>query len=221
MIATDLTTRRVELPDGGRALPYEWEGETVLVRDDAETVLECISLLRDEDAPAEEKSRRFMGLFFADWRDAYAACDYDPARLGRLIEDAVWDVCGLDIAGGRQHDRPLWDPVEDAAIIRTSLRQAYGIDWDEVRGEVSFAEFVALVGGVPRDTPLGMAIHYRNPKTRPKPAKRGANRKEIEEWDRLHRALALRCRSSRGAGEKGQSDGAMRDAFAALKRAAR
>ncbi len=221
MIATDLTTRRVELPDGGRALPYEWEGETVLVRDDAETVLECISLLRDEDAPAEEKSRRFMGLFFDDWRDAYAACDYDPARLGRLIEDAVWDVCGLDVRGDRQHDRPLWDPVEDAAIIRTSLRQAYGIDWDEVRDQVSFAEFVALVGGVPRDTPLGMAIHYRNPRTRSKPTKRNANRKEIEEWERLHRALALRGRSSRGAGEKGQSDGAMRDAFAALKRAAR
>lgn len=221
MIATDLTTRRVDLPDGTRALPYRWEGETVLVRDDAETVLRCVALLQDEEATAEEKSREVLGLLFADWGDAYAACDYDPARLGRLVEDAVWDVCGVDLRGDRPHDRPLWDPVEDAAIIRTSLRQAYGIDWDEVRGVVSFAEFVALVGGVPRDTPLGMAIHYRNPKTRPKPAKKNANRKEIEEWERLHGALALRGRSSRGAVEKGQSDGAMRDAFAALKRAAR
>lgn len=221
MIATDLTTRRVDLPDGTRALPYEWEGETVLVRDDAETVLRCVALLRDEEAPAEEKSREVLGLLLADWRDAYAACDYDPARLGHLVEDAVWDVCGVDLRGDRPHDRPLWDPVEDAAIIRTSLRQAYGIDWDEVRGGVSFAEFVALVGGVPRDTPLGMAIHYRNPKTRPKPTKKNANRREVEEWDRLHRALALKGRSSRGADGKGQSDGAMRDAFAALKRAAR
>ena len=221
MIATDLTTRRVDLPGGGRTLPYEWEGETVLVRDDAETVLRCVSLLREEGVAAEEKSRTFMSLFFADWREAYAACDYDPRELGRLIDAAVWDVCGLDLRGDRRHDEPLWDPVEDAAIIRTSLRQAYGLDWDEVRGEVSFAEFVALVGGVPRDTPLGAAIHYRNPKTRPKPAKKGVNKKEIEEWDRLHGALALKGRSSRGDSEKGQSDGAMRDAFAALKRTAR
>lgn len=221
MIADSLTSDRVRLPDGGSATPYRWNGEEVLVRDDAVTVLRCIALLQDEDMPEEEKAQEFIPAFFADWGAAYAACDYDPADFGRLIEEAVWDVCGLDLRGDRPHDDPLWDPVEDAAIIRTSLRQAYGIDWDEVRGLISFAEFVALVGGVPRDTPLGMALHYRNPKTRPKPAKKGANRKEIEEWDRLHRALALRKgRSSRGAKE-GTSDAAMRDAFAALKRAAR
>ena len=40
---------------------------------------------------------------------------------------------------------PVWDLEEDAARIRTSFRQAYGIEWDEVRGRISFAEFVALV----------------------------------------------------------------------------
>lgn len=217
MIACDLTAERVGLPGGGSALPYRWNGEDVLVRDDAETVLKCIALLGDGDG---DKSGEFIPMFFADWREAYAACDYDADDFGRLIEEAVWDVCGLDLRGDRPHEEPLWDPIEDAAIIRTSLRAAYGIDWDELRGAISFAEFVALVGGVPRDTPLGTAIHYRNPKTRPKPAKKGANRGEIEEWDRLHRALALKGRSSRGAKE-GTSDAAMRDAFAALKRAAR
>lgn len=217
----DLTSERVRLEDGGTAVPYEWNGEAVLVRDDALTVLKVIEMLGDQDRADEDRSAEFMEMFFADWRDAYAACDFDPRDLGRLIQQAVWDVCGIDLVGDKPHERPLWDPVEDAALIRTSFRAAYGIDWDEARGSVSFAEFVAMVGSVPRDTPLGVAIHYRNPKTRPKPAKKGANRKEIEEWDRLHRALALKGRSSHGAKEEGTSDGAMRDAFAALKRAAR
>ena len=188
------------------------------MRDDALTVLRCIALLQDESATPEEKSGEFIPLFFADPGDAFTACDYDPADLGRLIEAAVWDVCGLDLRGDKPHEDPLWDPVEDAAYIRISFRAEYGIDWDSVRGEIGFAEFVALVGGCSMDTPLGRAIHYRNPKTKPKPTKH--NKKEIEEWERLHRAFALKQgRSSRGANEG--TDAAMRDAFAALKRAAR
>jgi len=208
--ACDLTSRRVALDGGGSATPYPWNGEEVLVRDDALTVLRCIALLQDERAAPEEKSGEFIPLF--------TACDYDPADLGRLIEAAVWDVCGLDLRGDKPHEDPLWDPVEDAAYIRISFRAEYGIDWDAVRGEIGFAEFVALVGGCSMDTPLGRAIHYRNPKTKPKPTRH--NKKEIEEWERLHRAFALKQgRSSRGANEG--TDAAMRDAFAALKRAAR
>lgn len=220
MNACDLTSRRVRLDGGGSATPYPWNGGEVLVRDDAITVLRCIALLQDEGMPEEEKAAEFIPLFFADPSDAFLACDYDPRCFSDLIEAAVWDVCGIDLKGDRPHEEPLWDPVEDAARIRISFRAEYGIDWDEARGEIGFAEFVALVGGCSMDTPLGRAIHYRNPRTRPKPAKRGANKKEIEEWERLHRALALGKRhGSRGAKEG--NDGAMRDAFAALKRAAR
>lgn len=188
------------------------------MRDDAHAVLRCIAILQDGDASPEEKSREFIPLFFADPDDAFTACDYDPADLGRLIEATVWDVCGLDLRGDKPHEEPLWDPVEDAAYIRISLRAEYGIDWDEERGRIPFSEFVALVGGCSMDTPLGRAIHYRNPKTKPRPTKH--NKKEIEEWERLHRAFALKQgRSSRGASEG--TDAAMRDAFAALKRAAR
>ena len=215
----DLTSRRVRLDGGGSAAPYPWNGEEVMVRDDALAVLECIKLLQDEGAPPEAKAADFMPLFFADPAAAFLACDYDPREFGRLIESAVWDVCGIDLKGDRPHERPLWDPEEDAAYIRISFRAEYGIDWDAVRGEIGFAEFVALVGGCSTATPLGRAIHYRNPKTRPRPAKRGSNKKEIEEWDRLHRAYALKGRSSRG--EREGNDAAMRDAFAALKRAAR
>lgn len=213
-----LTSRHVRLPDGGRATPYPWNGEEVLVRDDALTVLRCIELLGGEETGEAEKAAEFVPLFFADPDGAFTACDYDPRELGRLVEEAVWDVCGLDLRGDRQHEEPLWDPVEDAALIRTSFRAEYGIDWDEERGGIGFAEFVALVGGCSTDTPLGRAVHYRNPRTRPRATKH--NKKEVEEWERLHRAYALgRGRSSRGANEG--DDAAMRDAFAALKRVAR
>lgn len=218
MIATDLTSRRVALPDGGTATPYEWGDAVVLVHDDALTVLRLIAALRDEDAPEDERGETVVRSLFADWADAYTACDYDPEEFSRLIASAVWDVCGIDLKGDRAHEEPLWDPEEDAAIIRTSFRMAYGLDWDRAREEISFSEFVALVGGCGTDTPLGRAIYYRNPRTRPRATKH--NRKEIEEWERLHRALALgKSRSSRGAAEG--TDAAMADAFAALKRAAR
>ncbi len=218
MNACNLTSRRVTLADGGSAAPYQWNGEEVLVRDDALTILECIALLQDDGRSEEEKAAEFIPLFFADAAGAFLACDYDPREFSRLIESAVWDVCGVDLRGDKPHEEPLWDPVEDAAYIRTSFRAEYGIDWDEARGEIPFSEFVALVGGCSMRTPLGRAIHYRNPKTRPKETRH--NRKEIEEWERLHRAFALgKRRGSHGASEG--ADAAMRDAFAALKRAAR
>lgn len=214
----DLTSRRVKLGRGGSAIPYPWNGEEVLVRDDALAVLKCIALLQDDGMREDEKGGAFLSLFFADPAEAFLACDYDPRELGRLVESAVWDVCGIDLKGDRPHEEPLWDPVEDAARIRISFRAEYSVDWDEVRGEIGFSEFVALVGGCSADTPLGRAIHYRNPRTRPKPTKH--NRREIEEWERLHRAYALKGgRSSRGPAEG--NDAAMQDAFAALKRAAR
>ena len=218
MIRSSLTSARVRLPDGGSATAYRWNGEDVLVRDDALTILRCIELLQDEEMGAEEKGGEFIPLFFAEPDAAFLACDYDPEEFGRLIESAVWDVCGIDMRGDKPHERPLWDPLEDAALIRISFRAEYGIDWDEARGGIGFAEFVALVGGCSTDTPLGRAIYYRNPKTRPKATKH--NKKEVEEWDRLHRAYSLdRSRSSHGANER--NDAAMNDAFAALKRAAR
>lgn len=220
MNACDLTSLRVRLEEGGSATPYPWNGEEVLVRDDAQTILKCIALLQDDEKPEEDKAAEFIPMFFADVREAFLACDYDPREFGRLIESAVWVVCGIDLKGDKPHEEPLWDPVEDAAYIRISFRAEYGIDWDDVRDKIGFSEFIALVGGCSMDTPLGRAIYYRNPKTRPKPAKKNANKKEIEEWERLHRAYALgRRRSSHGTNEG--NDAAMRDAFAALKRAAR
>ena len=181
MLPAALTAERVRLPDGTSATRYPWNGEEVLVRDDALTIIRVIEVLTDEGKSDDQRRDEFLALFFVDWA-------------------------------------PLWDLEEDAARIRTSFRQAYGIEWDEVRGRISFAEFVALVGGCPQDTPLGAAIHYRNPATKPKPTK--YNRQEVEAWNAAHKAFELgKGRSSHGS-EEG-SDAAMRDVFAALKRATR
>lgn len=219
MIATDLTSERRALPGGGSATEMEWNGETVLVRDDALTVLRIIGLLGDEEGSGDERGDEVVRLLLPDPSDAFTACDYDPRDFARLVDEAVWQVCGVDLRGDRPHEEPLWDPDEDAAIIRTSFRMAYGLDWDEVRGSISFREFVALVGGCPADTPLGRAIYYRNPKTRPKRTKH--NKKEVEEWQRLHRAYALGQNKKRSRNAIEGTQAAMDDAFAALKTAAR
>lgn len=218
MLPAALTAERVRLPDGTSATRYPWNGEDVLVRDDALTIIRVIGVLTDDGMTDEQRRDEFLALFFVDWTDAWCACDYDAAEFMRMRDAAVWDMCGLDLTGNRPHETPLWDLEEDAARIRISFRQAYGIEWDEVRGRISFAEFVALVGGCPQDTPLGAAIHYRNPATKPKPTK--YNRQEVEAWNAAHKAFELgKGRSSHGS-EEG-SDAAMRDVFAALKRATR
>ena len=44
-----LTAERVRLPDGTSATRYPWNGEEVLVRDDALTIIRVIEVLTDED----------------------------------------------------------------------------------------------------------------------------------------------------------------------------
>ena len=217
MISDSLTSERVRLPDGTYACRYPWRGETVLVRDGAMDAMRCIAALTDSGATGEGRRDAFLAAFLPDVADAACACDWDAEAFAEFIDSAVWDVLGLDLRGTRAHEDPVWDLEEDAARIRASFRQAYGIDWDEERGRISFAEFIALVGGCPEDTPLGRAIHYRTRSTRPKPTKH--NRREVERWDALHRAYALHCTGGSHGASGG--DGAMRDVFSALKRAAR
>lgn len=191
MDAASLTAPRVELEGGGTALRFPWNGEDVLVRDDSLTALRVAGVFADLDMPEVEKPGRVIPLLFADPDEAFAACDYSVAEFGRLIGEAVRQVYGIDTAGGQQR-APLWDPEEDAAVIRTSLRMAYGIDWDADAPGLPWAEFVALVWSLPRDTPMGARIWFRNPENRPKRMKHNANKAEIDEFDRLHRAFRLK-----------------------------
>lgn len=219
MIPVSLKTKRIELPDGSTAYPYRWNGETVAVSDNASNMLDVISLFGDPDMAEDDKAPQVIEKLFADPDDAFAACDYDPAEFGMLVEAVVWDVCGLNL-GKRASDEPLWDIEQDASAIRASLRMAYGIGWDEVRDSIPWSEFVALVAGLPYETPLGYAMHYRDKRNRPKPDK--YNKKQVAEFDRLHRLFAIKSdqktRSSHDSIET--ANRAMDDlALAALRKA--
>ena len=194
-----LTERRAEIPGGGTAARYRHNGEDVLVRDDAATALALIS-----DLKAGTDLGKVVGAIFVDAADAYAACDYDDEELARLAADVLWDSFGVDVDGSHADETGgarLWDPDEDADRIRASFRAAYGLDVSQCVREIPWDEFLALVGGVPEDTPLGTAMHFRNPKTRPKSMKKNANAQEIAAWDRAHAFYAL----------KGPADGTSRE----------
>lgn len=217
MIPVSLTTERITLPDGSTAYPYRWNGETVAIRDNAANVLEIIALYNDQDMPEDEKGVQIVGMLFADPNDAFMSCDYDHGEFARLIEAVTWDICGLDL-GGRTSDEPIWDVDEDAAAIRTSFRMAYGIEWDAIRDTVPFSEFVALISGLPYETPLGCAMHYRNRKNRPEPDK--YNKKQLAEFDRLHEVFKLHNKREGSHDRIEKTSNAMDDLALALVRKA-
>lgn len=188
MIPLDLTTKRTLLEDGSSAFAYRWHGEDILVRDNANTALKIFLLFNDEEMDENDKAVQIIGLMFADPDDAFMCCDYDGEEFGKLINAVTWDIFGIDNSGSRT-SQALWDVCEDAAFIRTSLRMAYDIDWDEERDKIPWAEFVHLVAALPYETPLGLRIYYRNNDNRPKKTKH--NKEQVVEFDKLHRLFAL------------------------------
>lgn len=185
----DLTSKRVTLADGSSVLPYQWNGEEVLVCDNALVATKIFLMFRDQDMEQGEKAARIISLMFADPDDAFMACDYSPEEFGKLVNSVIWDVYGIDNTGRRTQE-PMWDIEEDAAFIRASLRMAYDIDWDEQRERISWAELVYLIASLPYETPLGMRMYYRNKENRPKRTKH--NKEQVAEFDRLHKLFALK-----------------------------
>ena len=84
MLPAALTAERVRLPDGTSATRYPWNGEEVLVRDDALTIIRVIEVLTDEGKSDDQRRDEFLALFFVDWADAWCACDYDAAEFVRM-----------------------------------------------------------------------------------------------------------------------------------------
>lgn len=188
MITASLTAERLHLPDGSTAYPYEWNGETVEVRDSALIVLKILELYRDTERETNDKGQEIINLMFVDPQSAWLTCDYDPSQFAELIKAVDLDVYGLDL-DGKHTEPPLWDIEQDAEVIRTSFRLAYDLDWDQTRNVISWAEMIALIGSLPYETPLGYRIYYRNAKNRPKRDKH--NRKQVAEFDRLHQLYKL------------------------------
>lgn len=194
MIPTSLSTRRTVLPDGSSACAYPFKGEDVLVNDSASNALEIYLLYQDESVDEEEKALREIGMIFVNPDDAYLACDYSMATFGDLIHKVLLEVFGIETRETVSNEPELFDVVEDAALIRTSLRMAYNIDWDEVRDFVSWVEFLTLIWSLPYETPLGARMYYRNPKNRPKPDK--YNKEQVKEFDKYASLFALNKKQS-------------------------
>lgn len=216
MTSSSLIAQRKRLEDGSTCSPYQWHGEAIDVRDDANTVLHILDIFADESIAEKDKPPLVVSKLFPQIEDALTACQNKADTFSEFLQDVIWDVCGLNI-GGHSDCEPLWDINEDAELIRSSFLQAYGTTWDELRDKISFAEFRALIWGVPKDTPLGRAMYYRNPETRPQSGE--SNEAYIKEWDRLHDAFALHKTTSSQDSIEAQ-DSAMSDSFLALKRAA-
>ena len=115
-----------------------------------------------------------MDDFLALYADTPETSNYTPAAYAKVTSLTPRD-------GGYD--------VRYMVIQESALRQAYGIDWDEACGVVSWHEFLVLVGALPFDTPLGRAMYYRNPKNRPERTK--YNEKQVAEFDRLHSLFRL------------------------------
>lgn len=185
MKPASLTRELVTLADGRGGLAYEWQGEPVIVCDDARSIIKAITITRDDDLTAEEKSEQFLRLIFEDPNAAFLACDFSQASFAALVDAVMKDVYGIE-AGDT--GPKIWDIEEDADLIRVSFRMAYGIDWDA--SNLTWSEFVSLVGLLPISTPLGRAKFYRDPENRPTGTSEH-DKEQQREFDRLHDLLAL------------------------------
>lgn len=216
MIATDLTANRIKLDNGSSAYPYKWKNEEILVRDNALIATKIFLLFRDQKMDQNEKAKKILSLMFVDPDDAFIACDLDSNAFAQLVNAVVWDVYGIDNAG-RKTQEALWDIEEDAPYIRTSLRMAYDIDWDEERNQLSWSEFVYLIASLPYETPLGTRIYYRNKENRPKKTKH--NKEQVAEFDRLHKLFALKKPTQKGSHDSAEvANNKMNDFAMALGR---
>lgn len=186
--AISLTSTRISLDDGTSAFPFEWKGHTVPVRDSALDILKVIEHVGRFDISDAEKNSAIPQMLFADPDEAFLLCDFSYTEFTNLVRAVLNSVCGIDPDGGS--DTKVWDIQEDASLIRVSMRMAYGIEWNQIRGEMSWTEFVSLIACLPFETPLGRAMYYRNPENRPK----GSGKHVLAEqqhFDEMHQKLAL------------------------------
>lgn len=214
MTPLSLETRRMPLPDGRSASALDWNGETVLVDNSASNALALYMALRDGRPSEREQAIDVISMMFVDPDAAYLACDYSMHEFGRLVRHVARETFGIvmdpDAAAPSEPD--LFDLEQDAPAIRTSLRMAYGIDWDEARDVISWGEFLALMASMPIETPMGARMYYRNPENRPKPGKH--NREQVAEFDRLAKLLALEEKGSHD--DAGDANRAMNDVALSL-----
>lgn len=193
---------------------YEYDGAEYDVCDSALNAMLVNELFADECLDEADKQRLLSAMLFPD--PAAALEKAGRERYWDMVDSVLWDAMGVDLYGTRgaaSGEEPVFDWDEDAGRIRASLLQAYGVNWDEAAGGMSYAAFLDLVAGLMEfgETPLQQAIYYRTAKC-PKETKN--NKEYIEAFRAKQRHFALRGeRADEGRIEA--RDTAMASAFAA------
>jgi len=211
-------TRRSRTVNGRIVSDYTWRGNVIGVHDSARNALLVIELFGDEQLVPEQKEPLLVRMLFEDPAGAVAMAG---PELGDLLASIVWDAFGLDITADHEHaseyEPPVFDWDEDAARIRASLLQCYGINWDEASSSMTYLDLCSLLGSLlesESETPFQQAIYYRTAKP-PKPTK--YNREMREAFDARVRHYAL----GQNRDKIEAQNAAMDDMFAAMKRAAK
>lgn len=192
---------------------YEYEGEQFDVCDSARNAMLVNELFADAELTEEDKQLLLPAMLLPDLAAAVEKAGRE--RFWDMVDSVLWDAMGVDLYGTRGaagSEEPVFDWDEDAGRIRASLLQAYGVNWDEVAGSMSYGAFLDLVAGLMEsgETPLQQAIYYRTAKC-PKETK--DNREYVEAFRARARHFALR--GERPEGDRmAAANNAMASAFA-------
>lgn len=172
--------------------------------DDALAALRLMGMLAEPHATYDDKLCIAWAIVFCDAKDA--------SRQGfDLLADCIWELYGMDIAGnhaGECKGKRIIDWDSDADRIAASIRQVYGVSWEQFARETSFRDACAMIGLLPRDTPMGTAIYYR---TAEPPAPNGKNGDQIAEFNRIKAHYAIEQDVLAASNDK------MADFFSSLK----
>lgn len=210
-------TRKTNHRNGHLVSTYSWNGQQVDVYDSARNGILIIELFQDEELQPDEKAQLLVRMLFPDVSSTLAMAG---DQIGELLIHIVWEAFGLDISlDGRhsaEHEPAVFDFEEDAARIRASLLQCFGIDWDEASRALSYADMCSLLGMLleaDTETPFQQAIYYRTAKP-PKRTKHNADLCDAFEARAKHFAL------EKAADEAQSANDTTAGMFAAMKRAA-
>lgn len=135
-------------------------------------VLLFYRLIRDPDVEETDKLRLAIQLLVSG------------RRAGRLTPEAQKRLLNQISAAHLQPARksagkskPVMDFEEDADLIYSSFRLAYGIDLNREVGRLPFTAFIALLEGLPEQTKLREVMSIRSAKM-PKPDKHNAEQRK-------------------------------------------
>lgn len=210
-------TRKTRRSGGRLASAYSWRGLRMDVCDSARNGILVIELFKDEELRPDEKAQLLVRMLFPDPSAAVAAAG---DQLGELLTHIVWEAFGLDVSADGRHaseyEAPAFDFEQDAARIRASLLQCFGLDWDEACERLTYADMCSLLGMLleaDTETPFQQAIYYRTAKP-PKRTKHNADLCDAFEARAKHFALGSAADTAQAANDTTAG------MFAAMKRAA-